>query len=384
MSFTTLAPNHQQPLNGNNMKYSKIVSTVFFVAVLLLNNNLTAQFQNTYKIGILLPFSSDGSDAQNKNAEAILDYYSGIKLALEDLERDGLKANVFVWDIQSKDSIELVKLSKNPDFNSLDVLVGPINQKDVNILSKNLSNPNLLWVSPLRSLSMPKKISSLNFFSPDSLRTRGLGESIAVRFPRHKYFIVHDGSKVSLKEAKTLQAQLGKKRKNSVFLYKFAAGAFTPALAKSDSFVFINALESQSPKIAEYKAIENKSACFAIGNFAWYENYSKAEEVKESKFLYPSINFISNQDSSTLQFSKRFIDSFSGESSRFGFQGYDHMKFIGSNLMVFGPKFLKMMPYAENTGLINTIKPLMISENRWFNTGIRLIQIKENEKLLYR
>jgi hypothetical protein len=42
------------------------------------------------------------------------------------------------------------------------------------------------------------------------------------------------------------------------------------------------------------------------------------------------------------------------------------------------------MPYAENTGLINTIKPLMISENRWFNTGIRLIQIKENEKDLYR
>ena len=26
MSFTTLAPNHQQPLNGNNMKYSKKVN----------------------------------------------------------------------------------------------------------------------------------------------------------------------------------------------------------------------------------------------------------------------------------------------------------------------------------------------------------------------
>ncbi len=382
--FTTLAPNRLQPLNGNNMNFSKLVSTVFLTAIACFSSSSIAQFQNTYKIGILLPFSSDGSDAQNKNAEAILDYYSGVKLALEDLERDGLKSTVYVWDIQSKDSLDLIKLAKNPDFSSLDVLIGPINQKDVNILSKNISNSNLLWVSPLRSLSMPKKISSLNFFSPDTLRTRGLGESIAIRFPRHKYFIVHDGSKGSLKEAKTLQAQLGKKRKNSVSLYKFAAGTFTPALAKSDSFIFINAMESQSSKIAEFKAIENKPACFAIGHFAWYENYTKAEEVKEIKFLYPAINFISNQDSSTVQFSKRFIDSFSGESSRFGFQGYDHMKFIGSNLMVFGPKFLKMMPYAENTGLINTIKPLMISENRWFNTGIRLIQIKDNEKTLYR
>lgn len=366
------------------MRVVKIVSCLSLVSVFSAINSLNAQVQNTYKIGILLPFSSDGSDAQNKNAEAILDYYSGAKLALDDLERDGLKSTVYVWDIQSKDSSDLVKLSKSSEFNSLDVLIGPISQRDVNILSKNLTNPNLLWVSPLRSLSMPKKISSLNLFSPDSLRIRGLGESIAVRFPRHKYFIVHDGSKSSLKEAKTLQAQLGKKRKNAVYLYKFAAGTFTPALAKSDSFVFINALESQGPKIAEYKVIENKPACFAIGHFAWYENYSKADEVKEIKYLYPSINFISNQDSSTLQFSRRFLDSFSGESSRFGFQGYDQMKFIGSNLMVFGPKFLKMMPYAENTGLINTIKPLMISENRWFNTGIRLIQIKENEKILYR
>jgi hypothetical protein len=342
-----------------------------------------AQIQNTYRIGILLPFSSDGSDAQNKNAEAILDYYSGVKLALEDLEKDGFKSEVFVWDIQSKDSLQLLSLTKNPDFNSLDVLIGPINQKEINILSRNIQNANLLWVSPLRTLNMPKKISNLNMFSPDSLRIRGLGESIATRFPRYRYFIVHDGNKNSLKEAKILQNQLNKKRKNSATLYKFSAGSFTPNLPKSDSFLFINALESQSPKIAEFKLIENKPACFSVGHFSWYENYTKAEEVKENKFIYPAVNFVSSQDSATIQFSKRFVDSFSGESSRFGYQGYDQMKFVGSNLMVFGNRFLKMLPYAENTGLINTIKPLMLSENRWYNTGIRLVHIQENEKNLF-
>ncbi len=366
------------------MKKFKLASTAIFIILISGNNSLFAQIQNTYKIGILLPFSSYGSDAQNKNAEAILDYYSGVQLALSELEKDGFKSTVFVWDVQSKDSAQLVTLLKNTDFASLDVLIGPITQKDINIISRNIQNSNLLWVSPLRTLNMPKKISSLNMFSPDSLRIRGLGESIAVRFPRHKYFIVHDGSKNSLKEAKTLQIQLNKKRKNASILYKFSGGVFTPALAKSDSFVFVNAMESQSPKVAEYKIIENKPACYSVGHFTWYENYSKAEEVKEIKFLYPAVNFISSQDSSTIQFSKKFLDSFSGEPSRFGYQGYDQMKFLGSNLMVFGNRFLKMLPYAENTGLINTIKPLMISENRWFNTGIRLVHIKENEKTLFK
>ena len=94
--------------------------------------NLYAQGnEHNFKIGILLPFSTNGSDKENKNAEAIFDYYQGAKLALNQLEKEGFKSTVQVWDL-NKDSLELEKLFKSTEFQGLDLLIGPISQKYVN------------------------------------------------------------------------------------------------------------------------------------------------------------------------------------------------------------------------------------------------------------
>jgi len=117
-----------------------------------------------YNIGILLPFSSDGSDKENKNAEAILDYYEGLKIALSHLKKDGFNSKVYVWDIQSKDSLALESLYKSNEFQTLNLLIGPISQKHIAQISKRIKGNNMNWVSPLRSLTMPNTINSLNFF----------------------------------------------------------------------------------------------------------------------------------------------------------------------------------------------------------------------------
>ena len=101
------------------------IAIVFIILGVSFVNFAKAQskFSNAeYKIGILLPFSSDGSNKENKNAEAIFDYYQGVKIALSQLEKDGFKSKVYVWDLNNKDSVELDKLYKSADFQSLNLL----------------------------------------------------------------------------------------------------------------------------------------------------------------------------------------------------------------------------------------------------------------------
>lgn len=385
-----LVQNRPQPLNGNNMK----LKTLFLIAVLSfpLANLIAQGSDHNFKIGILLPFSTDGSDKENKNAEAIFDYYQGAKLALNQLEKEGFKATIQVWDL-NKDSIELEKLFKSLEFQGLDVLIGPISQKYVNQISKRLKNSNTTWVSPLKSLNLPNSQFNLNFFSPDSLRMRGLGYALSDQFKFHKFCLITDGSSQSKKDANTLKfvlQSLSKSRKISI--HQFSGTTFTPALPMKDSVICINTFSNQTAKIqlvkyASGKVNDKKNAAsrnssYIVGHFNWYENLSLSQDANEDKIIYPAINFLNQADSSTSEYTKLYVEKNFGEPSRFGYQGYDQMLFLGYGLMFGGTAFLPTLPNANNVGFINTIRPYRIGK-RFYNIGVRLISLENHDQKLF-
>lgn len=377
----------------------KVYRFFFVFCAFLFAGQLTAQNSSVkfssaeYKIGILLPFSSDGSDKENKNSEALLDYYQGIKIALNQLEHDGFKCKVNVWDINSKDSVQLENLYKSSEFQSLNILIGPISQKHIGQLAKRLKGSKVNWVSPLRSLTIPNTITSLNFFSPDSLRMRGLGYALSDQFKTHKYCLITDGSSQSRKDANMLKfvlQSLSKTRKISI--HTFNGTNISPALPNKDSVICINTFTNQMAKVvlAKYAAgtlttAKNspvRKASFVVGHFNWYENLSLSQEVDESKIIYPAINFINLNDSSTSEFTKTFLDKSFNEPSRFGYQGYDQMLFLGYGLMFSGDNFLSAVPNSNMVGLINTIRTYKIGK-RHFNIGVRLISLANHEQKLF-
>ena len=346
-----------------------------------------------YKIGILLPFSSDGTNKDNKNAEAIFDYYQGVKIALSQLEKDGFKSKVYVWDLNNKDSVELENLYKTAEFQSLNLLIGPISQKYIPQIVKKIKNNATCWVSPLKSLNIPNGLTSLNFFSPDSLRMRGLGYAVSDQFKMHKFCLVTDGSSQSRKDANTLKfvlQNLSKGRKVSI--HTFSGTTFTPNLPNKDSVICINTFTNQtakvqlvnyvSGKINDKKNASFRSASYVVGHFNWFENISLSQNVDEAKIIYPAINFINLTDSSTGEFIKTFLETNYSEPSRFGYQGFDQMLFLGYALMYSGEEFLNTVPNANSVGFINTIRPYKIGK-RYFNIGVRLISLGNHEQKLF-
>lgn len=352
------------------------------------------KFSNTeYKIGILLPFSSDGSDKENKNAEAIFDYYQGAKIAFSQLAKDGFKSKVYVWNLNNKDSLELEKLYKSPEFQSLNLLIGPISQKYIPQIVKKIKNNSTCWVSPLKSLNIPNGLTSFNFFSPDSLRMRGLGYAVSDQFKTHKFCLITDGSSQSRKDANTLKfvlQSLSKGRKVSIHTY--SGTTFTPSLPEKDSVICINTFTNQTAKVQLVKYVSgkinskknaaNRTASYVVGHFNWYENISLSQDVDEAKIIYPSINFINLNDSTTGEFTKTFLEKNYSEPSRFGYQGFDQLLFLGYGLMYSGENFLSVVPNSNSVGNINTIRPYKIGK-RYFNIGVRLISMGNHEQKLF-
>ncbi len=359
------------------------------------NGKLDAKkFSNIeYKIGILLPFSSDGSEKENKNAEAILDYYEGAKIALNQLENDGFKCKVFVWDINSKDSTELETLYKTTDFQSLNALIGPISQKHINQIARKLKGSKINWISPLRSLTIPNTLTSFNFFSPDSLRMRGLGYALSDQFKSHKFCLITDGSSQSKKDANMLKFVLQSLAKNrKVTIHTFNGTSMYPTLPSKDSVICINTFTNQTAKVVLSKYVNSsvstaknaaaRKSSFVVGHFNWYENISLSQEVDESKIIYPAINFINLNDSSTGEFTKLFLEKNYNEPSRFGYQGFDQMYFLGYGLMFSGDNFLSTVPNSNMVGYINTVRTYKIGK-RFFNIGVRLISLANHEQKLF-
>jgi hypothetical protein len=335
-----------------------------------------------YKVGILLPFQSDGNDASNKNAEAMLDYLSGVRLSLNELDAFGFQAQVFIWDLSNRDSQNIVKLVKSPQFQELDVLIGPISQNIVSIITPHIKNTKFSWVSPLKNLKLPPTNHHINFFGPDSVRVKGVLEGLKSRFPRYRYVIVGDPKNPEFVTYQKIAKRILPAKRIS--FHQLKNGSLAPKLPNSDSILVINTHLSQSTKSSQIKWLEKKPNSQIVGSLDWYGDFSVISGVDESKIIYPTINFTPISDSTVIEFAQTYRNTFLSEPSRFSYQGYDQMSFIGLNLLTFNTNFLNSLPNSEYIGLINSIKPYKTNSSNWYNEGIRFVKFEGFKRTLLR
>lgn len=337
---------------------------------------------NNFKIGILLPFQSENTDASAKNAEAMLDYLAGVRIALNELDGFGFKSQVYVWDLSTRDSLEVVKLAKSNTFQELDVFIGPISQNMVSAIAPHVKNAKLTWISPLKNLKLPNSNAHLNFFGPDSIRIKGVLEGLKIRYPKYRYLIVGDPKNPDFALYQKMAKRVLPSKKVSYYSVKNAT--LSPKMPIGDSLIIINTHLPQSSKSYQIKWLDKKTNSYIIGNLDWFSDFSQQSNVDESKIIYPTINFTSSSDSGLLEFAHNYRTAYFSEPSRFGYQGYDQMTFIGLNMLTFGSNFLINTPNSEFIGLINTIKPYKTNSSNWYNEGIRFIRFEGTKRVLIR
>lgn len=338
---------------------------------------LNAQaFTREYKIALVLPFNSFGT--QNSLTDAMLDYYEGFKMAAKDLESEGLKLKLYVYDC-SKDSQYIETVFRHPDMRKMDVIIGPVYDENLRFAEEFCKKHNILLVSPLK-FYVPQNPGSrvINFFVPDSLRCVSIAEKSVRYFPGYRFAIVGDNSSESNSQTAIIKKRITELTGKSVKVLSYSAGALSTKLTQ-DSLILISTITSKDAKSVIHKAVKALPHAYAIAQMNWYNPSQSTYGQNEPKMIYPEVNFVSYGDSFATRFRSRFFEQYYGEPSKYAYIAYDQATYICYGLMTFGKTFDKHLPDAEFRGLINVIR-LKKHSTGIVNIGLNYIRIIEETK----
>jgi len=104
----------------------------------------------TYNVAIVLPFQTDKFTAQGQvpaNSSWALNYYSGAKMALDELRAEGANLNVSVLDTKATEA-GMLELTRRSEFNSAHLIIGPYRRENVKIAADAAKRNNSVLVSP--------------------------------------------------------------------------------------------------------------------------------------------------------------------------------------------------------------------------------------------
>lgn len=334
-------------------------------------------YEKEYRIALVLPFRSAGN--QNSLSDAMLDYYEGFKMAAMNLETEGLKLKLYVFDCE-KDSNALENSFRHPDMSKMDVIVGPVYESNLELAESFCVKHNIILVSPLK-FYVPQNNQSriINFFVPDSLRVMAIAEKSVRFFPKHKFYIATDNTPASLAQVDIIRKKLSSMKMGTPRILTYSKGKIGPVL-NADSVIIISTIETTEARSVLTRAIKYQAHSYVVGYLDWHKPNQSVFNVDEPQIIYPEVNYVSMTDSAATFFRDRFFESYSGEPSRFAYIGYDHATYLCYGLMTFGRDFSNHLPDAEFRGFINNIRCVK-SGPQINNLGLNYIQIVEEERI---
>ena len=146
---------------------------------------------------VMLPFNLELIDTdsivksknrikKNQLLSAVLDFHSGVLIAIDSAKQIGISTNLKVYDTQKRNSDRIKTILIDEDFSNVDAIIGPVTQGNFDLVSKRVLDEEIPVLSPL-----------LNFNTrfPNSIQTLVPKQLLSERIIN---FVKRDTSKVTL------------------------------------------------------------------------------------------------------------------------------------------------------------------------------------------
>jgi hypothetical protein len=108
-----------------------------------------------YNVAVMLPFFTnrfdDGTTIDNASLQA-LSFYGGMKIAFNELSREGVHINATVHDTKGSEST-VTSLMASPDLAKADLIIGPFRKNNIIIAGEQAKLLRTPFVSPLSASS---------------------------------------------------------------------------------------------------------------------------------------------------------------------------------------------------------------------------------------
>ncbi len=265
-------------------------------------------------VAMMLPFQSN-IDTLNFKSDKLLnistDFYFGALVAIDSLKKQGLSVNLKVYDTQKSKTVTK-KISTENNFDTTDVIIGPMFLNNLQEIAKNLALDDVLLVSPIseKDHSFIKKQNLVQESPTDEQLLFEMLHYIKDQYSNQKVTIITDNDSETKLNSITSSLKLNDSLQNITIL--------KPEKGYIKSYKFKTALDSinenwvlliGSDEVFIADAIHNlgvlpdeiKMTLFA---FSKGKNFDKIDNnyLARVNFHYPSHTFIDYDSERTRNF----------------------------------------------------------------------------------
>lgn len=320
--------------------------------------------KETYSVSILMPFmlSTLEPNATKKRNQVVLDFYEGVKLAIDTLNKQSKKISLRAYDTE-RNPAKIQTVLDTEELKSTDLIIGPFfpeenkviqnfsAQNKINVINPFFNNSEFISDNPFGFLYQPSletigkksgeflsayatKKNCLVFYG-NTKRDSALAASF-VQSAKDKGLRIVGSRRVSKENSKNILTILATPTEFDDFKYP---KEFT---LKKDSIgsIFV---ASDDPLIYSkvVSGIETRGdGIVVVGSEAWLEQtVVPFEKYQTLPIVLASPNYMSPQDPEYISFIRKFIKVHGRAPSAQAKIGYDLMLFIGNQLHQHGVFF---------------------------------------------
>jgi len=372
LRWTTVAINPDQIIKSSGDTYAGTSPTPPTRTTEIRTDERTnSKILSAYNVSIVLPFLTDRFSTTSglpQNSDWALGFYGGVRLALEELERDNIKLNVSVIDDRASDTYTPQLLRTNADLRAAHLIIGPYRREvarqiadfaqtnDKTVISPyttsdsvTMNNPNYIQVNPsLRTHCEALTRHARQRFRPEQIVLVARNREIdRFAFFQQENAVISNGRNVRRFREYVVPENAEVSSGQLLSLMQTDTTVFMVPSWSTEAFVnsFLRKLES---------AKRDNQAVIVYGMPQWMEYETIEYDVFERLNVHVSSSTFTDPLSPDVQFFKRrFFDRYGAVPRDEAYLGYDVTLFSGKMLKKYGTKFQYYLE-SEPTQVLHT------------------------------
>lgn len=348
-----------------------------------------------YSVALMLPLYLDESEQLNTENPArkvveeskslqFIAFYEGVRMALDTLEKSGLRLKLYVYDVD-KDTVKTRKLLMKPELKSMDLIIGLLYHRNFQIVADFAGKQQIPIVNPISERSDILKDNPFVFkaIPSNSSQLEQLAGFLADQFPKNNILIIRSGQYADRDIAERL-SKACMARKLAVQVVDGQEGAINKLSKEKDNFLVVfsdNAayVHDLTRRFFQLRG-EYRITIAGLPDWGSMEGL-ELEYLISLKTHLIARQFIDYENSHVKSFVTKYQERYKTDPPVLAFQGYDIASFFFSALKQFGSNFSRCFP-EFNIDLLQTRYEFRQDKGEGFENQHWMIYKYENYRLV--
>jgi len=378
-------------------------------------------YKDEYHVALLLPFMVENLEPNERRKvnQFVLDFYEGIKVAVDTLSKSGVDIELHAYDTK-RDTIETARILKKEELKGMDLIIGPLFTSQIEIVKEFAYRNKINLINPFYSNSEIIGNNPFSFlYKPTSETVGEQAAEYVINNARNKVGIIYYGDgKQDEVMAQAYKARIEKDSFNIITykrIKKDSSRSILDMLLISDGKIKEASTEEAKEKLTigldsvghifvasnddlistkVISAVETRGdSIMVVGSAAWldlpaisYETYLRLNTV-----LYAPA-YISTRSNDYDAFRNHYLQKHRKTPPKYAEEGYELMMLLGKSLDEYGKYFQlgwgkkNNIPGAISFGYnyqnsnSNTLVPILTFEDGDMRTIIKMQEDSDGDK----